>query len=157
RSPSLRRFSRPSCRIKSKTRQPAAIDPILEPERGATHLIAAYVDTNWGDGHSAPMTAVRAAGLRLRYGQRRGLDGVGFEGAAGGVVGLLGPNGAGKTSTLSILSTLRRPDAGDAEVAGASVRRDPARVRHLLGLAPQSLALYPTLTALENLRCFAGI
>jgi ABC-2 type transport system ATP-binding protein len=103
------------------------------------------------------MTAVRAAGLRLRYGERTALDGVSFEVAAGEVVGLLGPNGAGKTSTLSILATLRRPDAGDAELAGISVRRDPARVRQLLGLAPQSLALYPTLTALENLRCFAGI
>ncbi|HKA28668.1 MAG TPA: ABC transporter ATP-binding protein [Candidatus Binatia bacterium] len=103
------------------------------------------------------MTAVRAAGLRLRYGQRTALDGVSFEVSAGEVVGLLGPNGAGKTSTLSILATLRSADAGDAEIAGVSVRRDPARVRRLVGLVPQSLAVYPTLTALENLRCFAGI
>jgi ABC-2 type transport system ATP-binding protein len=103
------------------------------------------------------MTAVRAAGLRLRYGQRTALDGVSFDVAAGEVVGLLGPNGAGKTTTLSVLATLRRPEAGDAEVSGVSVRRDAARVRRLLGLVPQSLAIYPTLTALENLRCFAGI
>ena len=103
------------------------------------------------------MTAVRAVGLRLRYGARTALDGVSFEVAAGEVVGLLGPNGAGKTTTLSVLATLRRPEAGDAEVAGLSVRTDAARVRRVLGLAPQSLAVYPTLTALENLRCFAGV
>jgi len=103
------------------------------------------------------MTVVRAVGLRLRYGARTALDGVSFEVAAGEVVGLLGPNGAGKTTTLSVLATLRRPEAGDAEVAGLSVRRDAARVRRVLGLVPQSLAIYPTLTALDNLRCFAGI
>jgi len=103
------------------------------------------------------MTAVRAAGLRLSYGARKALDGVSFEVAAGEIVGLLGPNGAGKTTTLSILATLRRPDAGDAEVAGVSTRSDPARARRLLGLVPQSIAVYPTLTARENLRCFAGV
>jgi len=103
------------------------------------------------------MTAVRAAGLLLRYGPRTALDGMSFEVAAGQVVGLLGPNGAGKTTALSVLATLRRPEAGDAEIAGISVRRDAAGVRRVLGLVPQSLAVYPTLTALENLRCFAGI
>jgi ABC-2 type transport system ATP-binding protein len=103
------------------------------------------------------MTAVRAAGLRLSYGARTALDGVSFEVAAGEIVGLLGPNGAGKTSTLSVLATLRRPDAGDAEVQGVSTRREPARVRRLLGLVPQLLSVYPTLTARENLRCFAGV
>ena len=52
---------------------------------------------------------------------------------------------------------MRRPDAGDAEVAGISTRRHPARVRRLLGFVPQSLAVYPTLTARENVRCFAGV
>ncbi len=103
------------------------------------------------------MTAVRAAGLRLSYGTRLALDGVSFEVAAGEIVGLLGPNGAGKTTTLSVLATLRRTDAGDAEVGGVSTRRDPARVRRMLGLVPQSLAVYPTLTARENLGCFAGV
>jgi ABC-2 type transport system ATP-binding protein len=103
------------------------------------------------------MTAVRAAGLRLSYGSRPALDGISFEVAAGEIVGLLGPNGAGKTTTLSLLATLRRPDAGDAEIAGLSVRHQPARVRRLLGFVPQSLAVYPSLTARENLRCFAGV
>ena len=103
------------------------------------------------------MTAVRVEGLRVSYGARPALDGVSFAVAPGEIVGLLGPNGAGKTTTLSVLATLRRPDAGDAEVAGISTRRHPARVRRLLGFVPQSLAVYPTLTARENVRCFAGV
>jgi ABC-2 type transport system ATP-binding protein len=103
------------------------------------------------------MMAVRAAGLRLSYGTRLALDGLSFEVAAGEIVGLLGTNGAGKTTTLSVLATLRRTDAGDAEVGGVSTGRDPARVRRMLGLVPQSIAVYPTLTANENLRCFAGV
>jgi ABC-2 type transport system ATP-binding protein len=103
------------------------------------------------------MTAVRAAGLRLSFGPRVALDGVSFEVAAGEVVGLLGPNGAGKTTTLSILATLRRPDAGDAEIAGFSTRRQARSVRRVLGLVPQAVAVYPTLTAWENLRCFAAL
>ena len=73
------------------------------------------------------MTAVRVEGLRVSYGARPALDGVSFAVAPGEIVGLLGPNGAGKTTTLSVLATLRRPDAGDAEVAGhrrrAGIRR----------------------------------
>jgi len=103
------------------------------------------------------MTAVRAAGLRLSFGPRVALDGVSFEVAAGEVVGLLGPNGAGKTTTLSILATLRRPDAGDAEITGLSTRRQPRAVRRVLGLVPQALAVYPTLTGRENVRCFAAL
>jgi len=103
------------------------------------------------------MTAVRVEGLRVSYGARPALDGISFAVAPGEIVGLLGPNGAGKTTTLSVLATLRRPDAGDAEVAGISTRRHPARVRRLLGFVPQSLAVYPTLTARENMRCFAGV
>jgi len=103
------------------------------------------------------MTAVRVEGLRVSYGARPALDGISFAVAPGEIVGLLGPNGAGKTTTLSVLATLRRPDAGDAEVAGISTRRHPARVRRLLGFVPQSLAVYPTLTARENVRCFAGV
>jgi ABC-2 type transport system ATP-binding protein len=71
--------------------------------------------------------------------------------------GLLGPNGAGKTTTLSVLATLIRPDAGRAYVAGHDTVREAARVRALLGLVPQTLAIYPTLTARENLLVFARL
>jgi ABC-2 type transport system ATP-binding protein len=99
--------------------------------------------------NSGPM--IRAEELRKRYGDRVALDGVSFTVNAGEIVGLLGPNGAGKTTTLSILSGVIDPDSGRASIATHDLATEPRVARRSLGLVPQSLALYPTLTALENL------
>jgi ABC-2 type transport system ATP-binding protein len=85
------------------------------------------------------------------------VDGLGFDVAAGEIFGLLGPNGAGKTTTLSVLCTLLRPDAGEVRIGGADVLADPAAARRTFGLAPQEIALYPTLTVRENLRYFGRL
>ena len=75
------------------------------------------------------MTAnIEALGLVKTYpGDVRALDGLGFAVEPGTVFGLLGPNGAGKSTTVKILTTLSRPDAGEARVAGVDVLREPAR------------------------------
>src|SRR6266481_6858983 len=99
--------------------------------------------------NSGPM--IRAEDLRKSYADRVALDGVSFTVNAGEIVGLLGPNGAGKTTTLSILSGVIAPDSGRASIATHDLATDPRVARRSLGLVPQSLALYPTLTALENL------
>jgi ABC-2 type transport system ATP-binding protein len=77
--------------------------------------------------------------------------------AGGEIFGLLGLNGAGKTTLISILATERGPSGGDALVLGHSIRDERRAVRQLIGLAPQELALYPMLTAAENLRFFGRI
>src|SRR5262249_40577086 len=100
---------------------------------------------------------IRAADLRVCYGERWALKGLSFEVAEGEVVGLLGPNGAGKTTTLSVLSTLRRPDGGAATVGGYATDREAASVRRVVGYVPQNLAIYPTLTARENALFFARL
>jgi len=82
---------------------------------------------------------------------------VSFSVNAGEIVGLLGPNGAGKTTTLSILSGVIDPDSGRASIATHSLATEPRVARRSLGLVPQSLALYPTLTALENLMFWGRI
>ena len=105
--------------------------------------------------NSGPM--IRAEDLRKRYGDRTALDGVSFSVNAGEIVGLLGPNGAGKTTTLSILSGVIDPDSGRASIATHSLATEPRVARRSLGLVPQSLALYPTLTALENLMFWGRI
>ena len=105
--------------------------------------------------NSGPM--IRAEDLRKRYGDRVALDGVSFVVNAGEIVGLLGPNGAGKTTTLSILSGVIAPDSGRALIATHDLATDPRVARRSLGLVPQSLALYPTLTALENLMFWGRI
>jgi ABC-2 type transport system ATP-binding protein len=95
--------------------------------------------------------AILAEGLRKSFGDVRALGGVDLAVRAGGVLGLLGPNGAGKTTTVRILTTLLRPDAGHARVAGWDVRRQPAAVRSVIGLAGQSAAVDEHLTGRENL------
>jgi ABC-2 type transport system ATP-binding protein len=95
--------------------------------------------------------AVRARDLVKTYGSTRALDGVDLEIPAGQVLGLLGPNGAGKTTTVRVLSTLLRPDSGEAWVAGRNVRTDPQGVRRSIGLSGQYAAVDENLTGFENL------
>ena len=95
---------------------------------------------------------IRLAAVRKRYGDTVALDGLDLAVARGEVFGLLGPNGAGKSTTMSILTGLVAADAGDVAVAGGSPS-DPA-VRARIGLAPQSLALYPLLSGRENVEFF---
>jgi len=102
-------------------------------------------------------SSVRARGLTKHYGTVVALDGLDLDVAAGTVLGLLGPNGAGKTTAVSILTTLVRPDAGTASVAGVDVVDDPRTVRSLIGLSGQYAAVDEHLTAIENLEMIAGL
>ncbi len=90
-----------------------------------------------------------------RFGAITALDGVSLDIAAGEFFGLLGPNGAGKSTLMSILAGLTAPQAGEARINGRPAG-DPA-ARRGLGLVPQGLALYPQLTAAENLEVFGGL
>jgi ABC-type multidrug transport system ATPase subunit len=96
-------------------------------------------------------TAVEVDGLRKAFGTVLALDGLSFRVPAGSVLGLLGPNGSGKTTTVSILSTALRPDAGRATIGGLDVVADAARVRRVIGFAGQFAAVDPNLTGRENL------
>jgi ABC-2 type transport system ATP-binding protein len=95
---------------------------------------------------------IEANGLQKDYGEVRALDGIGFEVAPGTIFGLLGPNGAGKSTTVKVLTTLARPDAGEARVAGHDVLREPARVRRSIGVVAQRSGVDRDLTGRENLR-----
>jgi ABC-2 type transport system ATP-binding protein len=96
--------------------------------------------------------AIHAAGLVKTFGDVRAVDGVDLDVPEGSVLGLLGPNGAGKTTMVRLLTTLLRPDAGTATVAGHDVVRDPDSVRLSIGLSGQFAAVDDRLTGRENLR-----
>lgn len=86
------------------------------------------------------------------YGDNRAVDNLSLAIPTGAVFGLLGPNGAGKTTTISMLSGLFPPDEGDIIIGGFSMSRQPRQAKAMMGVVPQEIALYSTLTARENLR-----
>ncbi|MGH3424154.1 MAG: ATP-binding cassette domain-containing protein [Nocardioidaceae bacterium] len=94
---------------------------------------------------------VTASGIRKAYGSHVVLDGVDLAVETGTVFALLGPNGAGKTTMVNILSTLVRPDAGVAVIAGHDLLTDGGGVRRSIGLTGQYAAVDEVLTAEENL------
>jgi ABC-2 type transport system ATP-binding protein len=96
-------------------------------------------------------TMIEASGLHKSFGETHALAGLDFDAKEGTILCVLGPNGAGKTTAVRILTTLTRPDAGTATVAGLDVQRHPAEVRNKIGVAGQYAALDELLTGRENL------
>ncbi|MFB4304475.1 ABC transporter ATP-binding protein, partial [Actinomadura sp. NTSP31] len=105
--------------------------------------------------------AIQATGLRKSYRDKTGekvvLDGIDLTIPEGTIFSLLGPNGAGKTTTVQILSTLTRADAGDIQVAGHDLHRQPDDVRGAIGVTGQYSAVDKLLTGQENLLLMADL
>ena len=96
-------------------------------------------------------------GVRKSYGRTVALGGVSFAVRAGELFGLLGPNGAGKTTLMSILAGLTDASAGEVRLFGKRFTAADRDARRQIGIATQDLALYPELTARENLRFFGKL
>jgi ABC-2 type transport system ATP-binding protein len=95
--------------------------------------------------------AIEAQNLKKSFGDLQAVKGVSFRAAKGEILSLLGPNGAGKSTTISMLSGLLHPDDGDACIEGHSIRNEARDARAALGVVPQDIAIYPDLSARENL------
>ena len=104
---------------------------------------------------SPPVLA--CADLRKSFGDRVAVDGVGFTIGPSETYGLLGPNGAGKTTTISMICGLLVRDAGDVRVNGRPLDVNAIEAKREVGYVPQDLAIYPELTARENLRFFGEL
>jgi len=111
-----------------------------------------------GSGASQGATPVlECRDLRKSFGDRVAVDRVGFSIAAGETYGLLGPNGAGKTTCISMICGILARDGGTVTVAGAPVDVGTPAAKAAIGYVPQDLAIYPDLTARENLAFFARL
>ncbi|GAA1416225.1 daunorubicin resistance protein DrrA family ABC transporter ATP-binding protein [Streptomyces thermospinosisporus] len=100
---------------------------------------------------------VLSEGLEKRFGEVRALRGLDLAVAAGSVCAVLGPNGAGKTTAVRLLTTLLRPDAGSARVAGCDLVREAPAVRRRISVTGQETSIDGDLTGRENLRLFARL
>jgi oleandomycin transport system ATP-binding protein len=96
-------------------------------------------------------TVIETEALTKRFGDTQALAGVDISAERGKVLALLGPNGAGKTTIVRVLSTLLKPDGGQARVCGYDVRTEAVQVRQMLALTGQYASLDDELTGTENL------
>lgn len=95
--------------------------------------------------------------LTKRFKHKEAVKGINFYMEKGETVGLLGPNGAGKSTTISLISSLVQPTSGDVRLRNESVLKHPEKIRNILGVVPQDIALYMDLSARENLEFFGRI
>jgi ABC-2 type transport system ATP-binding protein len=100
---------------------------------------------------------VSVSKLTKKYGDVTAVDNLSFSVRKGEIFGFLGPNGAGKTTTLNVISTLANFDRGEVNIAGYDVVKDEFKIKALLGVVPQEIALYQVLTAAENVALFASL
>ena len=98
-----------------------------------------------------------ADGLKKSFDDLVAVDGVSFFIEEGETFGLLGPNGAGKTTSISMIAGLLEPDAGSVSVSGTAISTSSTKGKGDIGLVPQDLAIYPDLTASENLKFFGRL
>ncbi len=95
--------------------------------------------------------------LTKKYGELCAVDNLSFHVESGEIFGLLGPNGAGKSTTLSVLTTLSDFDKGEVTIDGLDIRKDKMKIKQMIGMVPQDIAVYDHLSALENVKFFASL
>lgn len=106
-----------------------------------------------------PEPALQISGLTQIYGgaAKPALQALDLTVQYGEIFGLLGPNGAGKTTAISVMSTLLAPTSGRVRICGLDVLHHPQKVRRHIGVVPQDIALFDTLSASENLTYFGRL
>src|SRR5258708_11903588 len=100
---------------------------------------------------------VQVVNLVKNFGKNEAVKGVCFTIGKGEIFGLLGPNGAGKSTTINMMCGYLAPTSGDTIINGISITREPMKVKHILGVVPQEIALYKDLTSMVNLEFFGEI
>ncbi len=95
--------------------------------------------------------------LVKNYGSNCAVDNLSFKVNEGEIFGLIGPNGAGKSTTINIITTLDEMTSGSVTIDGMDISKDREKIRRIIGSVPQEIAVYPYLTARENVEFFASL
>lgn len=103
------------------------------------------------------MSMVKVSNITKRFNDKLVLDNISFEIQEGEIFGLIGPNGAGKSTLINIMTTLVEATNGSVEIGGYNIKRDPIKVKELIGLVPQELALIEEMNAYDNLMFFGSL
>lgn len=104
-----------------------------------------------------PILSIEKLTKRYKKGDRFVLNELSFEVNPGEIYGFLGPNGAGKSTTVKIISGLIPYNNGAIKVLGKDLNENRKELKKIIGIVPQDIAIFPTLTAIENLKIFGGI
>lgn len=102
------------------------------------------------------MPVLQVVDLRKTFGSVTAVDSISFEVESGEVFTIIGPNGAGKTTTLEMIEGLQQPDRGEVSIAGMQWNKHGEKIKQIIGVQPQSSALFDLLTVEENLEVFAS-
>lgn len=100
---------------------------------------------------------VKVKNLTKKYGELCAVDNLSFEVMEGEIFGLLGPNGAGKSTTMSVITTLSDLNKGEIIIDGFDIHKDKMKIKQIIGMVPQDIAVYDHLSALENVKFFASL
>lgn len=95
--------------------------------------------------------------LNKSYGQKPVIKDLSFSVFQGEIVGLLGANGAGKSTTINILSTILKHDSGNVLIGGFDLMKDKSKIKKVVGIVPQDLAIYEEISAEKNVSFFASL
>lgn len=99
----------------------------------------------------AHQVAIHLQNITKRYHAAVAVNQLNLEVPTGAIFGLLGPNGAGKSTTIKMMSGILRPDEGDSSILGISVHENAVAVKRIIGVVPESLALFEYLSISEHL------
>jgi ABC-2 type transport system ATP-binding protein len=100
---------------------------------------------------------VQVVDLVKHFDEHEAVKSVSFTIGLGEIFGLLGPNGAGKSTTINMMCGYLEATSGDTFIDGVSIKKEPLRVKRMVGVVPQEIALYKDLTSQENLEFFGQI
>lgn len=103
------------------------------------------------------MSILKVENISKKFDEKLVLDNISFNVEKGDIFGLIGPNGAGKSTLINIITGIIDPETGSASIGGFDIKKDPIKAKKFIGLVPQELALFETMSAYDNLEFFATL